>query len=299
MLATIDAMLAGEDPAQLVADLKTATESIKAYLDVAELMEEAARAAAESAETCRRLAETAMTEGQADDLLAAADAAIGLCEFLKAKSAIDTMPASPQRDAVAERYQSALGRERTVRGLFEEARALHAAGDTTGALAKLAAARSQTLCDKYRIVIDETTARLKSGLKNDRAAAVRSAIGNCQFTVAESLSRRWPPRTNPQVSDLRAEYQSATDREQSANGLWQQANAMLSSGRSKDALSLLRQAKNTTRCKDLMARIDAAIARISAQAVQPGDEESDVSGWQTPWQGSSQDAEDCRQRKPC
>lgn len=286
VLAAIDAILADKDPAQLVGDLRTATESTKAYVDVAELMEEAARAAAGNAETCRQLAETAMTAGASDDLVTAADAAIGLCEFLKAKSAIDAMPAGPQRDAIAERYQSAVSRERAVRGLFEEARALHAAGDTAAALAKLAAARSQTFCDKYRIIIDETAARLRSGLKDDRVSAVRAAVGNCQFAEAESLIEALAAENIPQLANLRAELQSATGREQSANGLWQQANAMLSSGRAKDALSLLRQAKNTTRCKDLISRIDAAIARISAQAVQPGAGESDVSGWQTPWRGT-------------
>ncbi len=244
-------------------------------------MAEGSRSEAKNAETCLGLAEAALTSGRDDDLARAAEAAISLCKFVEAKKAIDAMPAGARKTALAARYEAAVGRESATDAMFQEARALFKSGDMKAALAKLAQARANTLCSDYAAKIDATTAHIQSLVGGQIAQSVRAAIAQCRFEEARALLDGADAATELELPQLRAEYQSAYEREKETNALWQQAGAMRTSGRPKEALALLRQARSHTRCPAHGAQIDAAIAQLS----QPGGE-TEVSGWQTAWRGN-------------
>ena len=289
VLAGIDALLGGKDPGKLVSDLTTGADTTKSYVDIAEVMEEAARSAAEGAETCRKLAESALTQQSGDDLVAAAEAAIGICEFEKARSAIDALPAGPIRDRIADRYRASVAREQAVRALYEEARALYRGGDTAAALAKLAAARAQTACDKYAVVIDQTTAQIRAGSTDTRVGTVQSAIADCRFEEARTQIDALTADHHPQASTLAAEYASAYQREQRTIALWDEARALFSKGQRAEATARLNQALANTRCSTYRSRIGAAIATLSRDSNrrETDTEQGEIEpGWTTAWKGS-------------
>ena len=269
VLSGIDALVGKDKPETLMDDAKKAAAAVAGYAEVTQVIADAARSAAEKAQSCRKLAEAVPGSGALDIFGATADAAIANCDFKQAKQAIDAMSAGPDKDAVTQRYEGALSRERAVKGLFEEAKALYRAGDARGARAKLAAARDQTQCDRFKETIDRVDAKIDWRQTNERVGKARSAIDDCRFDEARALISQMAAEGDAEADTIKAELAAAETVEKEADALWKQGEALRQSGRATEAVGAFQRALARAQCGPQRARLSAAIS-----AMQQGSEAS-------------------------
>lgn len=286
--AGIDALASpsgGPSPKDL---LETRASAARASADVAEIFAEAADSAAADAKHCLDLGESALTEGQGDDLAAAADAAIAQCRFADARNLLTRMTNNPRYSELASTYQSAVDRETQTKAQYERAQALYQSGDTENALAVLDAARANTACDSFRVSIDAAIARIRGAAGDSLVAEARAAIAACQFEAARDKIAQLAVAGHPSNAAVRADYDAAVERENRTNALWDQARAAHGQGNTQEALALMQSARGNTQCSDFAGRIDAAIAALGGaqQPPPPGGEPPQASaGLTQPWAG--------------
>jgi hypothetical protein len=284
--AAIDAIAKqsdGQSPADL---LETRASTARASADVAEIFAEAAESAAADAGRCLDLGQSALTEGRADDLAAAADAAIAQCRFPDAQQLLQNMTGHPRYSELASAYQSAVEREARTKAEYDRAQSLFKSGDLSGALAALDAARAITACDGFRATIDAAIANIKGQAGDSLVAEARAAIAACEFASARDKVAELGEAGHPSYTEVKADYDTAVEREARTNSLWSQARAAAGQGKPEEALALLQSARGNTQCSDFASRIEQAIAALGgAAAPPPGAGPEPSAGLTQPWAG--------------
>ncbi len=284
------------------ADIWGYPDQARATADVARVIAEAAASSAADAQTCLDLARAA-TEGQGAELAAAGRAALGQCDYLRAKDLIERLPAGRDRQDLADAYRASVTREQKTKALWDEADALYVQGAFDEAAAKLDAALANTACETYKSRIVELIARIRAERNQLLEAAARSAIADCDFDEATAVLTAMEEAEHPKAGEIEAALESAMAREAEVDKLLAQAETLADYADDDQIVAALRQAQAMTKCTTLQGEIAASIAnmRQAAAAPAPGPElgsgqatDASPSGspggpvtgrWEGPWRG--------------
>ena len=261
------------------ADIWGYPDQARATADVAGAIAEAAASSAANAKTCLDLARAA-TEGQGAELVAAGRAALGQCDYLRAKDLIERLPAGRDRQDLADAYRASVTREQKTRALWDEADALYVQGDFDGAAARLDAALANTACDTYKSRIVEAIARIHAERNQVLEEAARSAIADCDFDEATGILTEMEEAKHPKAGEIDTALAAAMAREAQVDKLLAQAEELGDYADNDQIIAVLRQAQALTKCTTLQGDIAAAIANMRQAATTPG----------TPGPGSSQES---------
>ncbi|PHP64774.1 hypothetical protein CSC94_22500 [Zhengella mangrovi] len=200
---------------------------------------------------------------RADELIAQGQAALDACEMKSdARDRVLALPPSPDRDALAAKWQDAFTNEKNARDLIRDAVRLNKGGQVKEAAEKLRAALAiPPFCEATRTKLVNAIAKLESRINDVETARIREMIAACLFKESRSLIRNLPH--GPARQELANLWNNARDTEIEARKLIQTAGELMKEGELVKSKNRLQDALDLALCENTIARIGTVSSSLS------------------------------------
>jgi hypothetical protein len=198
----------------------------------------------------------------AEDTSADIEATLQSCDFEKARTLIDQMPAGQKKTGLEQKYQAAVDLENRLKALVEKASGEYKSRKYGDALSTLDKALLEAKCERHLESINKKIAIVNAAVLKVYNNA-KAALQSCNFEKAKKFIDMMP--AGSKKTELDQEYQAAIELENRLKALVNEANGEYTNRRYEDALSTLGVALDDAKCDRHIESINNKIALVKSK----------------------------------